>query len=63
MNSFNAFLDRHGFGLLPEDRPPESLKEIELRLKLLENDLGIDPDQKPDDEPPPADEKPEEENA
>ena len=63
INAFNQFLDRHGFSLLPEESVPSvDPKTIELRLKLLENDLGIDPNKKPE-EPPPAVETKEEENA
>lgn len=44
MNSFNQFLGKHGFELVEEKKAPSTdPKEIELRLKLLEDDLGIDP--------------------
>ncbi|OHE64138.1 MAG: hypothetical protein A2001_11085 [Treponema sp. GWC1_61_84] len=71
MNNFNTYLARHGFQIIAEDKPPENIKEIELRLKLLEDEFNIDPSQtsidvppadEPDDEPPPADEKPEDKN-
>jgi hypothetical protein len=46
MNNFNSFLNKHGFEkhLIPEDNPAvNNSKELELKIKLLEDEYELDP--------------------
>jgi hypothetical protein len=58
MNNFNSLLKLHGLDrhCLPEEKPstPLTLAEAEIKLKLLEDELGI----VNTDEPPKVDEPP-----
>jgi hypothetical protein len=50
MNSFNTLIKKHGFEPIEETETIINKENIELRVKRLEKDLDIPPDESKEDE-------------